>query len=100
MIKFIEKSSSSLKKLDSKISIINFGHLGDNNLHFNVFVDKILDNKEYKKIQKNINKIVFQYLKFNGSISAEHGIGQLRKKNLKSLRVMTRLKKWFKSKNF
>ena len=48
--KFIEKSSSSLKKLDPKISIINFGHLGDNNLHFNVFVDKILDKKEYKKM--------------------------------------------------
>ena len=99
--KFIEKSSSSLKKLDPKISIINFGHLGDNNLHFNVFVDKILDNKEYKKIQKNINKIVFSnVIKFNGSISAEHGIGQLRRKELKSLRVMTRLKKWFKSKKF
>ncbi len=100
--KFIEKRVAlHLKKLDPKISIINFGHLGDNNLHFNVFVDKILDNKEYQKILKNINKIVFSnVMKFNGSISAEHGIGQLRRKELKSLRVMTKLKKWFKLKKF
>ena len=92
--KFIEKSSSSLKKLDASISIINFGHLGDNNLHFNVFVDKILDNKEYKKIQKNINKIVFSnVIKFNGSISAEHGIGQLRRKELKKFKSADEIKK-------
>ena len=92
--KFIEKSSSSLKKLDSKIFIINFGHLGDNNLHFNVFIDKILDRKEYKKIQKDINKIVFSnVVKFNGSISAEHGIGQLRRKELKNFKSADEIKK-------
>jgi FAD/FMN-containing dehydrogenase len=92
--KFIKKSSSSLKKLDSKISIINFGHLGDNNLHFNVFIDKILERKEYKKIQKDINKIVFSnVVKFNGSISAEHGIGQLRRKELKKFKSADEIKK-------
>ena len=92
--KFIEKSSSTLKKLDPKISIINFGHLGDNNLHFNVFVNKILDDKEYKKIQKNINRIVFSnVIKFNGSISAEHGIGQLRRKELKKFKSDDEIKK-------
>jgi len=92
--KFIEKSSSSLKKLDSKISIINFGHLGDNNLHFNIFIDKILDRKEYKKIQKDINRIVFSnVMRFNGSISAEHGIGQLRRRELKKFKSADEIKK-------
>ena len=68
--------------------------MGDNNLHFNVFVDKILDSKEYKKIQKNINKIVFSnVIKFNGSISAEHGIGQLRRKELKKFKSVDEIKK-------
>ena len=50
------------QKLDPKI-IINFGHLGDNNLHFNVIIDKILDNEEHKKIQKKINKLFFKCYK-------------------------------------
>ena len=92
--KFIEKSSLALKKLDRKISIINFGHLGDNNLHFNVHIDKNLNKKEYSKIQKNINKIVFSnVVKFNGSISAEHGIGQLRRKELRKFKSSGDIKK-------
>ena len=58
------------------------------------FQDKILDNKEYKKIQKNINKIVFSnVIKYNGSISAEHGIGQLRRKELKKFKSDDEIKK-------
>ena len=43
-----------------------------------------LNNKEQKIFKKNVNKIIFSFVnKFNGSISAEHGIGQLRKNELK-----------------
>ena len=56
--------------------------------------DKILSHKEYKKIQKDINKIVFSnVVKFNGSISAEHGIGQLRRKELKNFKSADEIKK-------
>ena len=85
--KFIVQSTSLLKKLNTNLDIINFGHLGDNNLHFNVFLDENLKPYEYKVIREKINNIVFSNVKnYNGSISAEHGIGQLRRNELKSFK--------------
>ena len=56
---FINKSSESLKKYNTDISIINFGHLGDNNLHFNVCIDKDLNRKEYENFKNKVNKNYF-----------------------------------------
>ena len=52
--KFIVQSTSLLKKLNANLDIINFGHLGDNNLHFNVFLDENLKPYEYKVIREKI----------------------------------------------
>ena len=94
---FIYQSSESLKKYNKNVSIVNFGHLGDNNLHFNVCIDETLNKKQYEDFKKNVNEIIFSNVKkFNGSISAEHGIGQLRKdelKKYKSLEEIERMKK-------
>lgn len=104
--KFIEQSSIKLKKLDSKINIINFGHLGDNNLHFNVSIDKKLNKNDCEELKNKVNKIVFSLVtKFNGSISAEHGIGQLRKNELKifkssdEIKIMSNIKSIFDPRN-
>ena len=103
---FINKSSESLKKYNKDISIINFGHLGDNNLHFNVCIDKNLNKKEYEDFKNQVNRIIFSYVKkFNGSISAEHGIGQLRKdelikyKSSEEIKRMKKIKKIYDPKN-
>ena len=103
---FINKSSESLKKYNKDISIINFGHLGDNNLHFNVCIDKDLNKKEYEDFKNQVNRIIFSYVKkFNGSISAEHGIGQLRKdelikyKSSEEIKRMKKIKKIYDPKN-
>ena len=37
MEKFISRTEKLIKELDRDFEIINFGHLGDNNLHYNVF---------------------------------------------------------------
>ena len=97
--KFINESSESLKKYNPNISIINFGHLGDNNLHFNVCINRDLNNKEHENFKKNVNKIIFSFVnKFNGSISAEHGIGQLRKNELKKYKSSEEIKRMAKIK--
>ena len=103
---FIIESSKALKKYKPDISIINFGHLGDNNLHFNVCIDDDLDKKNYNNFKNKVNEIIFSYVKkFNGSISAEHGIGQLRKNELKrykspqEIKRMIEIKKIFDPKN-
>ena len=80
---FIFESSKALKKYNPNISIINFGHLGDNNLHFNVCIDDKLNKKNYSNFKKKVNEIIFSFVnKFNGSISAEHGIGSKLKDDL------------------
>lgn len=103
---FINISTNHLKQLDANIKIINFGHLGDNNLHFNVFIDKNVNNEEYKFLKEKINEIIFSNVsKYDGSISAEHGIGQLRRKQLKKykspndLRIMKQIKKIYDPNN-
>ncbi len=80
---FVKKTSIEIKKFEKNSEIINFGHLGDNNLHFNVLINSL--NSHSKKFMiKSINRIVFDNVnKFGGVISAEHGIGQLRKSELK-----------------
>jgi len=102
---FISSTTKSIKKYKKHSTIINFGHLGDNNLHFNVLIKKHSENQK-KKITKSINRIIFDNVKkFEGAISAEHGIGQLRKKELKihktnsEINIMKKIKKVFDPNN-
>ena len=83
MDEFIDETDQKLKEKFSA-DIINFGHIGDNNLHYNVSVLKNIKPNEKKEILKKVNDIVYSNTtKSGGSISAEHGIGQLRKNDLK-----------------
>ena len=100
MEEFIDKTTNQINEIDNSFKVINFGHIGDNNLHFNVFS---IDKKKYKKLFKNkekINNLVFSNTEIlDGSFSAEHGIGQLRKKELRKfkssfeLSLMKKIKK-------
>ena len=83
MDQFINKTDQKLKK-NFSAEIINFGHIGDNNLHYNVSILKKMKHNEEIQALKKVNDIVYSFTtKFGGSISAEHGIGQLRKDDLK-----------------
>jgi len=75
---FIEKCDAALISAFPSISLVCFGHLGDGNLHYNCGIPaQGLANSEA------INKIVYDHVdEFGGSISAEHGIGQLRREEL------------------
>ena len=102
---FIQDTSKEIKKFDKFSKIINFGHLGDNNLHFNVLINSYELSKK-NKIKKSVNRIVFDNVnKFGGAISAEHGIGQLRKKELTvhksrdEIKLMKKIKKLFDPRN-
>lgn len=57
-----------------------FGHVGDGNLHLNIVKPKDLSNEDFFKKCKNVDPDMFRLLqKYHGSISAEHGIGLLKK---------------------
>ena len=57
-----------------------FGHLGDGNIHFNVAQPVDADKAAFLARWHDVNTVVFEVvLKFGGSISAEHGIGILKR---------------------
>jgi FAD/FMN-containing dehydrogenase len=62
------------------VRLVNFGHLGDGNLHYNVQAPVGGDAVAFLELNEaRVNAIVFdQVLRHGGSISAEHGIGSLK----------------------
>ena len=64
-----------------------FGHMGDGNIHYNISQPVGADKAEFIGRWREINKIVHGLvLQHGGSISAEHGIGQLKRDELASIR--------------
>jgi FAD/FMN-containing dehydrogenase len=60
--------------------IIWFGHIGDGNLHLNILKPETLSKDEFFTRCAAVNKWVFEIVqKYNGSISAEHGVGMTKR---------------------
>jgi FAD/FMN-containing dehydrogenase len=64
-----------------------FGHLGDGNIHYNVSQPVGADKDEYLSRWDDMNAVVFEVVKkYSGSISAEHGIGVVKRDILPSVK--------------
>lgn len=64
-----------------------FGHLGDGNIHYNISQPVGADKQEFLSRWREMNAIVHSIvLEVGGSISAEHGIGQLKRDELAHIR--------------
>ncbi len=75
---FIEQGGPALRALGD-VRINCFGHLGDGNLHYNVFPPRGRDRKDYEDIRPKVKELVHDLAhSFGGSVSAEHGIGRLK----------------------
>jgi FAD/FMN-containing dehydrogenase len=63
------------------VRLVDFGHLGDGNLHYNVQAPAGHDARRFLAEQEHeVNGIVYDaVLRFGGSISAEHGVGVLKR---------------------
>jgi FAD/FMN-containing dehydrogenase len=60
--------------------IVWFGHIGDGNLHLNILKPENLSKDEFFSKCATVNKWVFETVqKYNGSISAEHGVGMTKR---------------------
>lgn len=60
-----------------------FGHLGDGNLHFNVFPPEGRSKSEFSHLRGDIQSVVHDLVaQFGGSFSAEHGVGRLKAADL------------------
>ena len=54
--------------------IVNFGHIGDGNIHVNIMTDEA-DPEEYSRALKAVECLFAKVIEFGGTISGEHGIG-------------------------
>ena len=76
---FVEKTDALLQQHYPRVRMVNFGHLGDGNLHYNVSPAVGEGEAEFLARQPGIYQLVHDsVVAFKGSISAEHGIGQLK----------------------
>jgi len=75
--KFVQETDALLEREVPGVRLVDFGHLGDGNLHYNVQAPEGSDGKDFvRAFEDKINTLVFDQVKrFNGSISAEHGVG-------------------------
>lgn len=83
---FIQETDALMRKHYPGVRIINFGHLGDGNLHYNIAPPLGSDPKAFNLTnEKAIHELVYsQVERCQGSISAEHGIGQLKLEGLRA----------------
>jgi D-lactate dehydrogenase (cytochrome) len=80
---FIAEASAAVIALIPGSRPVPFGHVGDGNIHFNVSQPVGADAKEFLARWAEVNAVVDDIvLKHHGSISAEHGIGKLKRESL------------------
>jgi len=90
---FIERAAVRLRARYPDVRIYAFGHVGDGNIHYNVGPERLVAERPA------VNRIVYDTVaELGGSISAEHGLGQLKRDEIRAhkspleLELMRRLK--------
>ena len=82
---FIERGAAALERMFPGIVIFAFGHAGDGNLHYNVGFADPAANAALMRRREEVNAIVYDIVAaLGGSISAEHGLGQLKRDAIRS----------------
>ena len=84
---FIAEANAAVAALIPEARPVPFGHLGDGNVHYNVSQPLGADRKEFLARWDEVNTAVFAVVKkFGGSISAEHGVGVMKRDLLPSVK--------------
>jgi FAD/FMN-containing dehydrogenase len=79
---FVERTDRALSQAFPEIRIVTFGHLGDGNLHYNQSKPEAGENAAFISSHSRRSIAIVHDLahELGGSISAEHGIGQLKRR--------------------
>jgi FAD/FMN-containing dehydrogenase len=84
---FIQEANEAVIALIAGARPLPFGHLGDGNIHYNVTQPVGADKAEFLKRWDDVNAVVFAVVKkYGGSISAEHGVGVVKRNLLPSVK--------------
>ncbi len=99
---FLEVANQAVERLIPNVRFCTFGHMGDGNLHYNISQPVGADKAAFLARWHEVNAVVHDIVgNFDGSISAEHGIGQLKRDELSrfkdpvALELMRRIKQMF-----
>lgn len=80
MAEFVETTNHAVQSRFPGVQHIIFGHLGDGNLHYNITRGLQHSEDELLALQDQVYQVVHDNVfRFGGSISAEHGVGQLKR---------------------
>ena len=80
---FIAQTDAALHTAFNGLRIIAFGHIGDGNIHYNLSMLDSAQNAAFIAQSQEVNSIVYDIVHgLNGSISAEHGLGQLKRNEI------------------
>ncbi|MCW5660193.1 MAG: FAD-binding oxidoreductase [Burkholderiaceae bacterium] len=84
IVDFVRRTDAALQAAFPGSRVINFGHLGDGNLHYNLQAAPGVAAQEFLDVhERAVNRIVYDaVVARGGSISAEHGIGALKRDEL------------------
>jgi FAD/FMN-containing dehydrogenase len=77
---FVKTTDALLAQAFPGVRLVNFGHLGDGNLHYNVQAPEGVDQVAFlREREEAVNTVVFDSVQAHGgSISAEHGVGSMK----------------------
>ncbi len=81
--RFIDEASALLLSITPESRLLPYGHMGDGNLHFNLSVPVNGSAADFRALAPRIHRAMHDLVaQYGGSISAEHGIGQLKREDL------------------
>jgi FAD/FMN-containing dehydrogenase len=84
---FLAEAGAAVERLVPGCRPVPFGHLGDGNIHYNVSQPAGADTAAYLARWDEMNEAVYAVvMKFGGSISAEHGVGVMKRKLVAALK--------------
>lgn len=80
---FIDEAWAAVTRLEPNARLVCFGHMGDGNLHYNISQPLGIKPADFLARYREINDAVHDVVRaYNGSISAEHGIGRMKRDEL------------------
>lgn len=90
---FVRETDTLLQEAFPGSRVVTFGHLGDGNLHYNVSAPENVRDEDFIRQQDEINRVVHDSVdQFGGSISAEHGLGMLKREEIKRYKTAVEMR--------
>ena len=85
MADFIDEATAAVERAYPGARVVAFGHVGDGNVHFDVLQPSGGDGAAHSKLREEGSRLIHDIIaRYEGSISAEHGLGSM--KSVEALR--------------